>query len=109
MAKYSALKLAKDKVKKLTDDNARLRLLSADFRAELNKSNTARAELLRLNNYLVEELKAVRTTFDKQVKTLKLSGEAIRELQKSRKRLKMYCRVLTVTLVTIILAGAFTL
>lgn len=109
MAKYSALKLAKDKVKKLTDDNTRLRLLCDDLRTELSKSKTARVNLFRVNKYLIEELNEVRKTFDNQVKTLKLSGDTIRELQRSRKRLKLIVRVLALVVTTMLIAGVTTL
>lgn len=102
MAKYSALKLAKDKVKKLTDDNTRLRVLLEDSRAVFS--------YLKAGNILLsKEIKYIQGTFDKQVSTLKLAGSTIRELQRSRKRLKLVVRVLVVTLVTIVTVGAFTL
>lgn len=102
MAKYSALKLAKDKVKKLTDDNTRLRVLLEDSRAVCR-------DLKAGNILLSKEIEDIQGTFEKQVNTLKLAGDTIRELQRSRKRLKLIVRVLVVTLVTIIAVGAFTL
>lgn len=102
MAKYSALKLAKDKVKKLTDDNTRLRILLEDSRAVCR-------DLKAGNILLSKEIEDIQGTFDKQVSTLKLAGSTIRELQKSRKRRGNIIRILVLTLFTIIVVGAFTL
>lgn len=109
MAKYSALKLAKDKVKKLTDDNTRLRIIVGDLRMGNKNLNESLIESQKHTNILSNELRDVRNTFRKQSDTLKLAGDTIRELQRSRKRLKLIVRVLVVTLVTIIAVGAFTL
>lgn len=109
MAKYSALKLAKDKVKKLTDDNTRLRIIVGDLRIGNKNLNESLIESQKHTNILSNELRDIRSTFQNQSKTLKLAGDTIRELQRSRKRLKLIVRVLVVTLVTVIAVGAFTL
>ena len=109
MAKYSALKLAKDKVKKLTDDNTRLRIIVGDLRMGNKNLNESLIESQKHTNILSNELRDIRNTFRKQSDTLKLAGDTIRELQRSRKRLKLIVRVLVVTLVTIVTVGAFTL
>lgn len=109
MAKYSALKLAKDKIKQLEIKVQKLNHIINTTTEAHNKSMTAQRELFKLNQSLVEELKSVRSTFRKQSDTLKLAGDTIRELQRSRKRLKLIVRALVVTLVTIIAVGAFTL
>lgn len=109
MAKYSALKLAKDKVKKLTDDNTRLRIIVDDLRGRNNNLNEFITETQKHTDILSNELRSIRSTFHNQSKTLKLAGDTIRELQRSRKRLKLIVRALVVTLVTIVAAGAFTL
>lgn len=109
MAKYSALKLAKDKVKKLTDDNTRLRIIVGDLRKGNKNLNESLIESQKHTNILSNELRDIRNTFRKQSDTLKLAGDTIRELQRSRKRLKLIVRVLVATLVTIIAVGAFTL
>lgn len=109
MAKYSALKLAKDKVKKLTDDNTRLRIIVGDLRMGNKNLNESLIESQKHTNILSNELRDIRNTFRKQSDTLKLAGDTIRELQRSRKRLKLIVRVLVVTLVTLVTVGAFTL
>lgn len=109
MAKYSALKLAKDKVKKLTDDNTRLRIIVGDLRMGNKNLNESLIESQKHTNILSNELRDVRNTFRKQSDTLKLAGDTIRELQKSRKRRGNVIRILSFTLVTVIVVGAFTL
>lgn len=109
MAKYSALKLAKDKIKQLEIKVQKLNHIINTTTEAHNKSMTAQRELFKLNQGLVDQLESVRSTFHNQSKTLKLAGDTIRELQRSRKRLKLIVRALVVTLVTIVTVGAFTL
>ena len=109
MAKYSALKLAKDKIKQLEIKVQKLNHIINTTTEAHNKSMTAQRELFKLNQSLVEELKSVRNTFRKQSDTLKLAGDTIRELQTSRKRRGNIIRILVLTLFTIITVGVFTL
>lgn len=101
-ANYKTIKHLTDKVKKLTDDNTRLRVLLEDSRAVCR-------DLKAGNILLSKEIEDIQGTFDKQVSTLKLAGDTIRELQKSRKRRGNIIRILVLTLSTIITVGAFTL
>lgn len=109
MAKYSALKNAKEKIKQLLKEQEEL-LSEKEMLSNLLADTRGVCQSLRSNSIMLsKELEENQLTFDKQMQTLKLAGETIRELQRSRKRLKVTVRVLSLVVTTMLIVGVITL